>query len=460
MAPRSSPLDGCQLALQVPVSALERLEATLVQLEHTVAPLRQVELAVGPGEPSIVTLLRYPDDAQAALARPLVAELAQPLGATLVDVAALAPPAREDLALRIAALPLRVGPGPAAPVVDELVAQARAHLRLRFGTLEALLAAWAHHVMDGALWVPDAYGAPVLPEVQLTLVAEATEYPGQRARVLERAAPSGLAGFWLEVTPSPELLALVEKHARRGRQGRPAPPPPPGVSRGAQRYQAVLDVQFRNLEGLATEYATDISRGGMFVRCAPQPPMQTRIDVRLALPNGEQVQVPAVVSRRVTEGPHQGVGVSFLEERPAALAPIEALLKGFRERRPRVLVVDDEAIWRSTLSRALRDLGAEVLVAADGRDAMLELVDGFFELDLVILNLHMPDIDGRGLLARVRAHGGEWGLKLFLLSGAGPDELDELRHTGLADGVFSKVAPLEELLRRVAQELGLRAPKP
>lgn len=453
--PRPPALNGCQLALLIPLEALQRLEPALVQLEHTAAPLRQVELAMGPGEPAVIALLGYGGDAQAALARPLVTELMQPLGATLVDVGRAPAAARESLEQKVEALPVRVGPGAAAPTVEALLARTRANLRLKFGTLEALLGAWAQHVMEGGLWVPDAYGAPLLPEVQLTLVAGATEYPGQRAQVLTRSNPAGQAGFWLKVAPSPELLALVEKHARRGRQGRPAAPPPPGVSRGAERYQAVLDVQFKNLEGLATEYATDISHGGMFVRCSPQPGLQTRIDVRLTLPDGEQVQVPAVVSRRVTEGPGQGVGVSFLQGHPEALAPIEAMLSAFRTRRPRVLVVDDEAIWRSSLSRALKDLGAEVAVAADGREGMLKLVDGFFDLDLVILDLHMPNIDGRGLISRVRAHGGEWGLKLFLFSGVGRDELEELRMSGLANGVFSKVAPIDELLSRVARELGL-----
>ena len=453
---RQDALNGSHLALLVPVEALERLEPALRELEIAAPPLQRVQLAAGPGEPYIIALLAWGGADEATRARAKLTEQAQALGATVLDLATLPEVARAGLEKSLSTLSVQTGPGAAKPVVDALVAQTRAKLRLKFGTLDELLAAWARHVMEGGLWVPDAHGAPALPEVQLTLVAGDTEYPGQRAQVLPREAPPGQAGFWLKLTPSSELLALVEKHARLGRQGRCAAPPPPGVNRGAQRYQAVLDVAFANLEGLATEYATDISHGGMFVRCSPQPPMQTRIDLRLTLPNGAQVQVPAVVSRRVTEGPGQGVGLSFLQERPDGLAAIEALLRTFRDRKPRVLVVDDEAIWRSSLSRALKGLGVDVQVASDGREGLLKLVDGFFDLDLVILDLHMPNIDGRGLISRVRAHGGEWGLKLFLFSGVGQDELEELRKTGLANAVFSKVGPIDELLAHVAQELGLR----
>ena len=68
-----------------------------------------------------------------------------------------------------------------------------------------------------------------------------------------------------------------------------------------------------------------------------------------------------------------------------------------------VLVVDDEPVARLTLARMLERLGHRATVCASARDAIGTYRDGWRELDLVILDMIMPKLDGRETFRALRA---------------------------------------------------------
>jgi DNA-binding NtrC family response regulator len=72
----------------------------------------------------------------------------------------------------------------------------------------------------------------------------------------------------------------------------------------------------------------------------------------------------------------------------------------------RVLVVDDDPVQRRLLQSMLARAGYDVLIAEGGDAAatMLTGADGA-EIDAVVLDLVMPDLDGLGVLARIREAG-------------------------------------------------------
>jgi DNA-binding NtrC family response regulator len=70
---------------------------------------------------------------------------------------------------------------------------------------------------------------------------------------------------------------------------------------------------------------------------------------------------------------------------------------------PTILIVDDEKNIRASLARALRLEGYAALEAADGAQALESLKNE--EVDLVILDLQMPVLDGIGFLERLGALG-------------------------------------------------------
>ena len=65
-----------------------------------------------------------------------------------------------------------------------------------------------------------------------------------------------------------------------------------------------------------------------------------------------------------------------------------------------VLVVDDEATLRKNIARSLRRAGFEVIIAADGAAARQALDSS--DVDVLCLDIHLPDEDGLDLLEEVR----------------------------------------------------------
>lgn len=66
----------------------------------------------------------------------------------------------------------------------------------------------------------------------------------------------------------------------------------------------------------------------------------------------------------------------------------------------RVLVVDDSQSIREAVSFMLRKRGFEVFTGVDGIDALKHFNGD--NIDLVITDLHMPNMDGIGLIKEVR----------------------------------------------------------
>lgn len=72
------------------------------------------------------------------------------------------------------------------------------------------------------------------------------------------------------------------------------------------------------------------------------------------------------------------------------------------DRRPVVLVVDDEPMMRWFMTTALRD-NFRVLVAADGHEALETVRDVGDEIAALVTDIRMPHLDGLELAAQLQA---------------------------------------------------------
>jgi CheY-like chemotaxis protein len=73
-----------------------------------------------------------------------------------------------------------------------------------------------------------------------------------------------------------------------------------------------------------------------------------------------------------------------------------------RGRGETVLVVDDELTVREITRVVLTELNYRVILAVDGTDALMKLVDNPSEINVVITDLQMPHMDGRVLIEALR----------------------------------------------------------
>ncbi|MBV8961468.1 MAG: sigma-54-dependent Fis family transcriptional regulator, partial [Hyphomicrobiales bacterium] len=71
-----------------------------------------------------------------------------------------------------------------------------------------------------------------------------------------------------------------------------------------------------------------------------------------------------------------------------------------------ILIVDDDPVQRRLLEAMVRRFGYEPVIAADGAEALASLTGARGgDIDVVILDLVMPDLDGMGVLAQMRERG-------------------------------------------------------
>jgi two-component system, OmpR family, response regulator MprA len=111
----------------------------------------------------------------------------------------------------------------------------------------------------------------------------------------------------------------------------------------------------------------------------------------------------------------------------------------------RILVVDDEPAVREAVERALRLEGYDVVLAADGGEALQTLDER--PADAVVLDLLMPRVDGLELCRRMRLRGDRTPVLMLTARDAVTDRVAGL--DAGADDYLVKPFALDELLARV-----------
>jgi len=112
-----------------------------------------------------------------------------------------------------------------------------------------------------------------------------------------------------------------------------------------------------------------------------------------------------------------------------------------------VLVVDDDDAIRMLIEMELKEEGYQVLTASNAKDA-LKMVEAE-QLDLVILDIRMPGMDGLEALPRIL--GLKEGLKVILNTAY--SQYQESFMSWAADAYIIKSADLSELKAKVKELL-------
>ncbi|MBN2575839.1 MAG: PAS domain S-box protein [Deltaproteobacteria bacterium] len=117
-----------------------------------------------------------------------------------------------------------------------------------------------------------------------------------------------------------------------------------------------------------------------------------------------------------------------------------------------VLLADDEETIRSLGRRMLRAAGFQVIIAADGREAIEKFVANMKDIDVVVLDLTMPHSDGEACFRELRQL--KPGVKVILSSGYNEQDIvNRFAGKGLA-GFVQKPYTGSELLAKIHEVLG------
>jgi DNA-binding NtrC family response regulator len=120
--------------------------------------------------------------------------------------------------------------------------------------------------------------------------------------------------------------------------------------------------------------------------------------------------------------------------------------------KPRLLLVDDEERFRTTLGKRLAENGFEVQTAGNGRDALDLLAKS--PCDAVLLDIRMPGLSGIETLAEIRKS--HIGVEVILLTGDAdvPSAIEGMR-LGAFDYLM-KPHDFESLQEKLRQAVALK----
>jgi CheY-like chemotaxis protein len=124
---------------------------------------------------------------------------------------------------------------------------------------------------------------------------------------------------------------------------------------------------------------------------------------------------------------------------------------GGESRRRTVLVVEDDPISRRLLEHVLTDEGFDVLIAEDGLMGVEVFARAPETVDLVILDLLMPNMNGDQALRQMR--GIRPSLPAVVSTGCAPDEVDRALSGLEVSGILFKPYRLHELSLSIADAL-------
>jgi PAS domain S-box-containing protein len=139
---------------------------------------------------------------------------------------------------------------------------------------------------------------------------------------------------------------------------------------------------------------------------------------------------------------------------PAAQAKVEPAKRSLRGMR--VLITDDNAINRQVIKLFLAPQGCDISEATNGKEALDKIASG--EFDIVLLDIHMPVMDGKEAIARLRANDRWKSLPVIALTAdAMSGDREKYLALGMTDYV-SKPVDQRELVAKMYSVLKLEAP--
>lgn len=237
------------------------------------------------------------------------------------------------------------------------------------------------------------------------------------------------------------------------------------------RAPAIIKVNYQSQGALRSDYAQNISQGGIFIAAEGPFEVGQQLELHLAAAGVRRtIPVPGEVRWVGKQGdpPVHGIGVKFHLDDPVTRSKVERLVNAVFEpippavtgERANILIVDSNRHATRMFSEGLQSM-ARRRYEVDDYFLIAEAYDGASALDylqstrfsLVIVEMRVPEVDGVELIRCIRTQVSQ-SLPVFAVSRPYPGDRQEALSAG-ADAFVHKPIRLRTLFNTVQMMLNL-----
>jgi DNA-binding response OmpR family regulator len=118
----------------------------------------------------------------------------------------------------------------------------------------------------------------------------------------------------------------------------------------------------------------------------------------------------------------------------------------------KILIIEDDKFLAKMLSRSLESEKYEVTLAGNGKEGLGKILQN--GIDLVLLDVMLPDMDGFDLLEKIRGEVKVRELPIIIISNLGqPEDVQRGKSLGAKDYLIKSDLSLDEILEKVKMYL-------
>lgn len=118
----------------------------------------------------------------------------------------------------------------------------------------------------------------------------------------------------------------------------------------------------------------------------------------------------------------------------------------------KILLVEDDDFLAKMLSKSLASHGYQPILAGSGREGMAKIKTA--NVDMILLDIMLPDIDGFDVLKKINADEAARKLPVIILSNLGqPEDIYQGKNLGARDYLVKSDYSLDEVVERVGKYL-------
>ncbi|MFA6410424.1 MAG: response regulator [Candidatus Buchananbacteria bacterium] len=114
----------------------------------------------------------------------------------------------------------------------------------------------------------------------------------------------------------------------------------------------------------------------------------------------------------------------------------------------KILIIEDDKFLAKMLARMLESYKYETILAGSGAEGLAKALEG--QVDLILLDIMLPDLDGFDLLAKIKDNVTSKDIPVIIMSNLGqPEDVAQGKKLGAIDYLVKSDLSLDEVVTKV-----------